>query len=72
MEYIMKKLISHGAVLEKLDVDALMKELTIAREANLVTVSIKTSVENAMAKATSVSDQVESVSTSITQLVTTG
>ena len=45
---IMKKLISHGAVLENIDVDALMKELNIYIEPNLLTASIKTSVDNAM------------------------
>ena len=67
MGYITEKLILHGAVLEKLDVDALMKE---AREANLQSASIKISVDNYMAQATSAAAQVGSVSVSLTQLVT--
>ena len=64
---IMKKLISHGAVMKNLDVDALMKE---AREAHLLTASIKTYVDNAMARTTSAASKVGSVSASMTQLVT--
>ena len=41
----MKNLVSHGEVLDNLDLDLLMKE---AREAHLLTVNIKTSVEDAM------------------------
>ena len=55
MVYIMEKLILHRAVLEKLDVDCLMKE---DREAYLLTASIKTSVDNDMVQATSAADQV--------------
>ena len=51
--YIMKKLIYHESVLEKLDVVALMKEFAVAREGNFLTASIKTYVDNAMAQATS-------------------
>ena len=43
---IIKKLIYHQIVLKNVDVDALMKE---AREAHLLTASIKTSMEDAMA-----------------------
>ena len=50
---IMNKWISHGAVMQKPDVDALMKELYIAREANLLTVSIETYFDNAMVQSTS-------------------
>ena len=65
----MKKLISNGAVLENIDVDALTKE---DREAHLLTASIKTYVENAMAQATSAYAKGVSVSVSLTQLVTPG
>ena len=64
---IMKKLISHGAVLENMDVEALTKE---AREAHLTTARIQTSVENAMAQSTSADAKVGSVSASTTQLFT--
>ena len=47
---IMKKLVSHGAVLDNLCLDFLMKE---AREAHLLNVNIKTSVNDAMAQAMS-------------------
>ena len=67
MRDIMNKLILYGAVLEKLDVDALMKE---SREANLLTASIRTSVDNDIAQANSEVAQVGSVSASLTQLVT--
>ena len=56
--YIMKKLIYHESVLEKLDVVALMKEFAVAREGNFLTASIKTYVDNAMAQTTSAAAQV--------------
>ena len=52
---IMKNLVSHGAVLDNLDLDSLMKE---AREAYLLTVNIKTSVDDSMAQATSIAAKV--------------
>ena len=67
MGYIMNKLISHVSVLENIDFDALMKE---AREAHLLTASIKTYVDNAMSRTTSAASKVGSVSASMTQLVT--
>ena len=66
---ITKKLISHGVFLDNLNIDALMKE---AREAHILTANKKTSVENAMAQATSAAYSVVSVSTTLTQLVTPG
>ena len=66
---ITKKLILHGAVLENLDVEALMKE---SRESHLLTASIKTSVENDMEQSTSLSDKVVSMSAFMNQLVTPG
>ena len=69
MVYIMKMLISHGEVMENLDVDALIKE---SREAHLLTASIKTSVDNDMAHATSEYAKFGSVSAPLTQLVTPG
>ena len=66
---ITKKLILHGAVLENLDVEALMKE---SRESHLLTASIKTSVDNDMEQSTSLSDKVVSMSAFMNQLVTPG
>ena len=65
----MKKLVSHGAVLDNLDLDSLMKE---AREAHLLTVNILTSVDNSMAQATSTAAKVGSISMTLTQLLTPG
>ena len=45
----MKKLVSHEAVLDNLDLDLLIKE---AREAHLLISNIKTPVDDAMTKAT--------------------
>ena len=66
---ITKKLISHGSVLENLDLDFLIKE---DKEAHLLTVNIKTSVDDAMAEAMSAASKVGYISATITQLVTTG
>ena len=66
---IMKKLVSHGAVLDNIDLDSLMKE---AREAHILNVNIKTSVDDAMAQATSEAAKVGSISAILTQLVTPG
>ena len=66
---IMKKLISHVAVLDNLDIGALMKE---SRDAHLLIVNIKSSVDDAIPQATSETSKVGSVSATITQLVTTG
>ena len=65
----MKKLVSHGVVLDNLDLYLLMKE---AREAHLLTVNIKNSVDESMAQATSTYAKVGSVSTTMNQLVTPG
>ena len=65
----MKKLISHVAVLDNLDIGALMKE---SRDAHLLIVNIKSSVDDAIPQATSETSKVGSVSATITQLVTTG
>ena len=46
---IMKNLISHGAVLENLDLDLLMKE---AMEAHLLTVNIETYVDDDISQVT--------------------
>ena len=64
---IIKKLVSHGAVLDNLDLDSLMKE---AREAYLLNVNIKTSVDDSMAQATSIAAKVLSASATLTQLLT--
>ena len=66
---IMKKLVSHGAVLDNIDVDSVMKE---AGEAHLLTVNIKDSVNNAMAQATSTAVKFESISSTLTQILTPG
>ena len=49
MGNIMNKLVSHGEVLDNIDLDLIIKEY---REAHLLTVNIKTSVDDAMAQAT--------------------
>ena len=67
MGNITEKLIIYGAVLEKLNVDGIMKE---AREAHLITASIRKPVENSMSQATSSSAQVGSMSASLNQPVT--
>ena len=66
---IMKKLVLHESVLDNLDLDSLMKE---ARETHLLTVNIKTYVDDAMAQATSTAAKVVSVSATLTQLLTPG
>ena len=66
---IMKNLVSHGAVLDNLDLDLLMKE---AREAYILTVNIKNSVGNSMLQASSTAAKVGSVSVTPTQLLTPG
>ena len=65
----MKRLVSHEAMLDNLDLDFLMKE---AREAHLLNVNIKTSVNDAMAQATSTAAKVGSVSATLTQLLNPG
>ena len=65
----MKNLVSHGSVLDNPELYSLMKE---AREAHLLTVNIKTSVDDAMAQATLTAAKVVSVSVTITQLLTPG
>ena len=65
----MKNLISHGAVLDNFNIYALMKE---SREAHLLTVNIKTYMDDAMAQAASASANVLSVSATLTKLVTHG
>ena len=65
----MKKLVSHGAVLDNLDLDLLMKE---AREAHLLTADIKNTVDGDMAHATSADAKVGSISANLTQLVIPG
>ena len=67
MRDITKKLIFHGAVLENIDDDALMKE---AREAHLLTASIRSSVDNDMEQEISAAARVGSLYSSMTQLVT--
>ena len=62
----MKRLVSHGAVLDNLDLNLLMKE---AMEAHLLTVNIKTSVDDAMAQATSTYAKVGSISANLNQLL---
>ena len=66
---IMKKLVSHGAVLDNLDLDFLIKE---AREEHLLNVNIKNYVGDAMAQATSTASKVGSFSATLTQLLTPG
>ena len=69
MGHNIKKLVSYGAVLDNIDLDLLMKE---AREAHLLTVNIKTYVDDAMAQEISTSAKVVSISTTLTQLLTPG
>ena len=64
---VIKKLISHGAFLDNLDIDGLMME---SREAHLLTVRNKKSVGDAMAQATAAAAKVVSVSATMAQLVT--
>ena len=66
---IIKKLVSHGAVLDNLDLDYLMKE---ASEAHLLTVNIKNSVDDSMVQATSTASKVVSFSATLIQLLTPG
>ena len=65
----MKKLVSHEAVLDNLDLDFIMKE---AREAHLLTVNIKSSVDDAMSQARSTAAKVGFISANTTQLLTPG
>ena len=65
----MKKLVSHRALLNNLDLDSLMKE---AREAHLLTVNIKNSVDDAMAQVMSTTAKFGSVSATFTQIITPG
>ena len=66
---IMKKLVSHGAVLDNLDLDLLMKE---DREAHLLTVNINISVDDAMVQATSTAANIGYVYETLTQLLPPG
>ena len=66
---IMKKLVSHGTVLENIDLYSIMKE---ARDSHLLTMLIKTSVDDSMAQAMPESAKVGSISANLTQLVTPG
>ena len=65
----MKKLMIHGGVMDNLDLNFLMKE---ARESRLITVNIKTSMDDAMAQATSADTKVGSFYVTLTQLITPG
>ena len=65
----MKKLVSHGVVLDNIDLDLLTKE---DREAHILTVNIKTSVDDAMSQSKSTSAKVVTVSANLTQLLTPG
>ena len=67
MRDIMNKLVSHGVVLDNLDLDSLMKE---AMETHLLNVNIKNSVDDAMAQSTSTAARFGSVSATLTQLLT--
>ena len=66
---IINKLITHGEVLENIDLDSLTKE---ARKAHLPTVNTKTYMYDAMEQSTSSATKVGSISATLTQLVTTG
>ena len=66
---IMKKLVSHGTALENIDLYSIMKE---ARDSHLLTMLIKTSVDDSMAQAMPESAKVGSISANLTQLVTPG
>ena len=63
---IMEKLVSHGTVLDNLDLESLMKK---AREARILTMNIKTSVGDAMAYPMSAAVKVVSISTTLTQFL---
>ena len=65
----MKNLVLHGAVLDNLDPDLLINE---SRVAHLLTLNIKTYVDDAMAQATSTASKVGSVFETLTQLLTPG
>ena len=65
----MKKLILHEAVLENLELGLLMKE---SRESHLLTTSIKTSVDDSIALATSAPANVGYRSMTLNQQVTPG
>ena len=65
----MNNLVSHVAMLDDIDLDSQMKE---SREAHLLTVNIKTSVDDAMSQATSTAAKVVSLSATLTQLLTPG
>ena len=66
---IMKNLVSRGSVMNNIDLYLLMKE---AREAHLLTINTKTSVDDAISQATSTAVKVGSVSATLTQLLTPG
>ena len=63
----MKKLISHGAVLKNINIDALIKE---AREEQMLNASIKVYMANGMSQATSAAAKAGYVYDSMPQLVT--
>ena len=65
----MKNLVSRGSVMNNIDLYLLMKE---AREAHLLTVNIKNSVDDSMSQATSTAANVGSVYATLTQLLTPG
>ena len=65
----MKNLVSHGAVLDNIQINLPTKD---ARLAHLPTSNIKTSVDDAMAQVTSAAAKVGSISATRNQLVTTG
>ena len=65
----MKKLISRGAILDHLDIDALMKE---AIEVHLLTVNIIISVDDAMSQSMSRAAKVGSMYATLNQLGNTG
>ena len=65
----MKKLFSHGAVLDNIDLGFLLKE---SRESHLLTVNIKSSMYDAMAQATSTAAKVVSISATLNQILTPG
>ena len=69
MGYIVKNLVSHGSVLDNPNLDLIIKD---NREANILTVNIKTSVSEAMAQATLEAAKFGSISATLTQLVTPG
>ena len=65
----MKNLVSRGAVLDNLGLDLIMNE---AREAHLLTMNIKTSVDDDMAQSMSTASKVGYLSATLTQLLTQG